>query len=279
MPSLSALCKNTRKRVLINAFTVRALRDAFPPARAAGIMALSATREYYDATEIATRILPALVVLTVDADTDVHTRAVQAAFSFLQSVSDFHAKGTKGNIKPRDREQQHLLHLLLPSHFLPSSHFSLSCPMPLLLASSLQWQLEGLSVGQRAPGAATPTAAAAPAASGSSGGLLGAHVPLPFNLLSSHLVSCSSYLPSLMLAPSSSSPNQLGSSKSLFPSLPSPRLLDFSWAVSSLTSAGPKAGPTAPAAEAAAAVSSGDSTTATSAAAPAAAAGMLRCLS
>ncbi|CAI5467360.1 unnamed protein product, partial [Closterium sp. Yama58-4] len=82
----------TRKRVLINAFTVRALRDAFPPARAAGIMALSATREYYDVTEIATRILPALVVLTVDADTDVHTRAVQAAFSFLQSVSDFHAK-------------------------------------------------------------------------------------------------------------------------------------------------------------------------------------------
>ncbi|GJP35473.1 hypothetical protein CLOM_g19990 [Closterium sp. NIES-68] len=92
----------TRKRVLINAFTVRALRDAFPPARAAGIMALAATKEYYDATEIATRILPALVVLTVDADTDVHTRAVQAAFAFLQSVSDFHAK-----IEGHTAEQAH----------------------------------------------------------------------------------------------------------------------------------------------------------------------------
>jgi SCY1-like protein 1 len=28
----------TRKRVLINAFTVRALRDTFPPARAAGTL-------------------------------------------------------------------------------------------------------------------------------------------------------------------------------------------------------------------------------------------------
>jgi hypothetical protein len=34
----------------------------------AGIMALMATAEYYDASEIATRILPHLVVLTVDAD-------------------------------------------------------------------------------------------------------------------------------------------------------------------------------------------------------------------
>lgn len=31
-------------------------------------MALMATAEYYDATEIATRILPHLVVLTVDSD-------------------------------------------------------------------------------------------------------------------------------------------------------------------------------------------------------------------
>jgi len=31
-------------------------------------MALTATKEYYDAGEIATRILPMLVVLTVDSD-------------------------------------------------------------------------------------------------------------------------------------------------------------------------------------------------------------------
>ncbi|KAK7837496.1 n-terminal kinase-like protein [Quercus suber] len=56
----------TRKRVLINAFTVRALCDTFSPARGAGIMALCATSAYYDVTEIATRILPNVIVLTID---------------------------------------------------------------------------------------------------------------------------------------------------------------------------------------------------------------------
>ena len=92
----------TRKRVLINAFTVRALRDTFSPARGAGIwsssvdfltylskileiwsasmyanqiyfsvagiMALCATSSYYDINEIATRILPNVIVLTIDPD-------------------------------------------------------------------------------------------------------------------------------------------------------------------------------------------------------------------
>ncbi|TKY65366.1 inactive serine/threonine-protein kinase scy1 [Spatholobus suberectus] len=64
----SYLNEGTRKRVLINAFTVRALRDTFPPARGAGIMALCATSSYYDITEVATRILPNVVVLTIDPD-------------------------------------------------------------------------------------------------------------------------------------------------------------------------------------------------------------------
>lgn len=34
------ICMQTRKRVLVNAFTVRALRDTFPPARGAGILTL-----------------------------------------------------------------------------------------------------------------------------------------------------------------------------------------------------------------------------------------------
>jgi SCY1-like protein 1 len=62
------LNEGTRKRVLINAFTVRALRDTFPPARGAGIVALCATSTTYDDTEIATRILPNIVVLTIDQD-------------------------------------------------------------------------------------------------------------------------------------------------------------------------------------------------------------------
>ena len=37
----------------------------------AGIMALCATSSYYDITEIATRILPTVVVLTIDPDRSV----------------------------------------------------------------------------------------------------------------------------------------------------------------------------------------------------------------
>ncbi len=38
----------TCRRVLLNAFT-RALRDAYPPARIAGLRALAATKQYYSA--------------------------------------------------------------------------------------------------------------------------------------------------------------------------------------------------------------------------------------
>jgi len=58
----------------------------------AGIMAVVATTEYYDATEIATRILPHLVVLKVDADGDVRTRAFEATEQFVQSVKTFYTK-------------------------------------------------------------------------------------------------------------------------------------------------------------------------------------------
>ncbi|KAI5439750.1 hypothetical protein KIW84_025215 [Lathyrus oleraceus] len=81
-----------RKRVLINAFTVRALRDTFPPARGAGIMALCATSSNYDITEIATRILPNVVVLTIDPDSDVRSKAFQAIDQFLQMAKQHYEK-------------------------------------------------------------------------------------------------------------------------------------------------------------------------------------------
>uniref|UniRef100_A0A0A9DUU6 Pco102994b n=1 Tax=Arundo donax TaxID=35708 RepID=A0A0A9DUU6_ARUDO len=87
----------TRKRVLINAFTVRALRDTFPPARAAGIMALRVTSSYYEMTEIATRILPNIVVLTFDPDSDVRTKAFQATDQFLQIAKEHHEKLNMGD--------------------------------------------------------------------------------------------------------------------------------------------------------------------------------------
>ncbi|GAB2270189.1 hypothetical protein Dimus_005093 [Dionaea muscipula] len=92
----SYLNEGTRKRVLINAFTVRALRDTFSPARGAGIMALCATSSYYDVTEIATRILPCVVVLIIDSDSDVRSKAFQAVDQFLQIVRQYHEKGETG---------------------------------------------------------------------------------------------------------------------------------------------------------------------------------------
>uniref|UniRef100_A0A7C9AXT2 Protein kinase domain-containing protein n=1 Tax=Opuntia streptacantha TaxID=393608 RepID=A0A7C9AXT2_OPUST len=89
----SFLNEGTRKRVLINAFTVRALRDTFPPARGAGVMALSATKSFYDVTEIATRILPNVVVLTIDPDSDVRSKAFEAVDQFLQIVRQYNEKG------------------------------------------------------------------------------------------------------------------------------------------------------------------------------------------
>ncbi|KAL6558094.1 hypothetical protein OROMI_018444 [Orobanche minor] len=88
----SYLNDGTRKRVLINAFAVRALRDNSSPVREAGIVALCATSPYYDVTEIATRILPNLVMLTIDPDSDVQLKAFQAVEYFLQLVKQYHEK-------------------------------------------------------------------------------------------------------------------------------------------------------------------------------------------
>ncbi|XP_010540261.1 PREDICTED: probable inactive serine/threonine-protein kinase scy1 [Tarenaya hassleriana] len=86
------LNEGTRKRVLINAFTVRALRDTFPPARGAGIVALCATSSYYDDTEIATRVLPNVIVLTIDQDSEVRSKAFQAVEQFLQILKQNYEK-------------------------------------------------------------------------------------------------------------------------------------------------------------------------------------------
>ncbi|ESQ52792.1 hypothetical protein EUTSA_v10016269mg [Eutrema salsugineum] len=90
------LNEGTRKRVLINAFTVRALRDTFPPARGAGIVALCATSSTYDDTEIATRILPNIVVLTIDQDSEVRSKAFQAVEQFLQILKQNYEKTNAG---------------------------------------------------------------------------------------------------------------------------------------------------------------------------------------
>ncbi|CAG2057143.1 unnamed protein product, partial [Timema podura] len=59
-----------RQKVLISAF-IRAMRDPFPPARSAGVLALAATQQYFLLSEVATRILPALCQLTIDPEKSV----------------------------------------------------------------------------------------------------------------------------------------------------------------------------------------------------------------
>lgn len=56
--------------MLVSAFT-RSLKDPFPPARGAGIVALASTHSYYSAQNIAMRILPALCHMTIDTEQSV----------------------------------------------------------------------------------------------------------------------------------------------------------------------------------------------------------------
>lgn len=59
-----------RQKVLSSAY-LRAVKDPFPPARQAGILAMSATHNYFTLADIAYRLLPALALLTIDPDKGV----------------------------------------------------------------------------------------------------------------------------------------------------------------------------------------------------------------
>ncbi|KAI1720702.1 protein kinase domain-containing protein [Ditylenchus destructor] len=74
-----------RQRILISAFT-RALKDPFPPARMSGVLALSATQQYYSLVEVASKILPALCLLTVDPEKQVRDQGFKAINGFLEKL-------------------------------------------------------------------------------------------------------------------------------------------------------------------------------------------------
>lgn len=82
------LSEQTRKKVLIPAF-IRSLRDPFPPARSAGVMAILATQQYHDIREVAGRILPALCPLTTDQEKMVRDNVFKAIKLFLSKLEDF----------------------------------------------------------------------------------------------------------------------------------------------------------------------------------------------
>lgn len=64
-----------RQRVLTSAY-VRAMKDPFPQARQAGILAMAATHNYFTLQESAHRLLPALCALTMDPDKGVRDQVV-----------------------------------------------------------------------------------------------------------------------------------------------------------------------------------------------------------
>ncbi|VDN07426.1 unnamed protein product [Thelazia callipaeda] len=76
---------NQRQRILISAFT-RALKDPFPPARMAAILALSATQQYYSLVEVANRILPALSPITCDPEKQVRDQSFKALHGFIEKL-------------------------------------------------------------------------------------------------------------------------------------------------------------------------------------------------
>ncbi|KHJ96184.1 HEAT repeat protein [Oesophagostomum dentatum] len=74
-----------RQMILLSAFT-RGMKDPFPPARMAAVLALSATQQFYTLIEIANRVLPALSPLTCDPEKQVRDQAFKAIKGFMENL-------------------------------------------------------------------------------------------------------------------------------------------------------------------------------------------------
>ncbi|XP_033736298.1 N-terminal kinase-like protein isoform X2 [Pecten maximus] len=74
-----------RQKIIVSAF-LRALKDPFPPARQAGILALAATQNYYQLKEVANRILPTLCSMTMDPEKGVRDQAFKAVKGFIEKL-------------------------------------------------------------------------------------------------------------------------------------------------------------------------------------------------
>jgi len=81
----SYLQDETRQKILVPAFT-RAIRDTFPRARVAGLVAFQATVNYYNKEDIATKVLPAVCSLLIDIEKEVRDAAFQTMNVFLTKL-------------------------------------------------------------------------------------------------------------------------------------------------------------------------------------------------
>ncbi|CAH7667548.1 SCY1 protein kinase [Phakopsora pachyrhizi] len=80
-----SLSLSTCRKVLIPAFT-RSIRDQFVPARMAGLMSLMATVDYYEAEDLATKVIPGIGIALVDKEKTVRDQAFKALDIFVERV-------------------------------------------------------------------------------------------------------------------------------------------------------------------------------------------------
>lgn len=88
------LSPSARNKVLAAAF-LRALKDPFPHARAAGVNAILATTDMYGAKEAATRLLPAIVMLLVDSSTEVRKVSFEVLGEVVKRLERNHEDMTR----------------------------------------------------------------------------------------------------------------------------------------------------------------------------------------
>ncbi|CAH1393904.1 unnamed protein product [Nezara viridula] len=84
-----SLQPTTRKKVLLNAFLF-ALHDSCPTVRNSGIQAFAVTHRFFPVEETAKSILPGLICLTIDSDSNVRDnafRTIKVLISKLEQVS------------------------------------------------------------------------------------------------------------------------------------------------------------------------------------------------
>ncbi|KXZ49263.1 hypothetical protein GPECTOR_22g856 [Gonium pectorale] len=151
----------TCRRVLLNAFT-RALKDAFPPARIAGLRALVATKQYYSPEDVAVRLLPAACPLAADPAPEVRQAALLCADTFIKVLQE----------EEEVRRSREAAAAEASGSMAGTTAGSGAAPAVLGATSSmLTWAVSGLMNtvgGGAAPGAAAPAAPAVAAAKASS---------------------------------------------------------------------------------------------------------------
>ncbi|KAF9910597.1 hypothetical protein EC991_006156 [Linnemannia zychae] len=74
-----------KSKILVPAFT-RSLRDPFAHARVASLMALNATSDSYDKTDIASRIIPCISLTLVDTEKIVRVQAMKSLETFVKRI-------------------------------------------------------------------------------------------------------------------------------------------------------------------------------------------------